>query len=158
MHSYWKYADVQTWLEKLSFDNNGNANANSVDSISTPDFACRHTKYKTVVLAVSVGGSWKVRPVGDFQQSGSLSLVSSLPCFDIVGWVIGRRHPAQDIRPIFPNVLIQIRLLLLLNPFNGLFLRTAWVGWYEKGKTSLDLYEARDDGILGWQWHQLDHM
>jgi len=25
-------------------------------------------------------------------------------------------------------------------------------------KTSLDLNEARDDGVLGWQWHQLDHM
>ena len=27
-----------------------------------------------------------------------------------------------------------------------------------KGKTSLALNEARDDGVLGWQWHQLDHM
>jgi len=25
-------------------------------------------------------------------------------------------------------------------------------------KTSLDLNEARDDWVLGWQWHQLDHM
>jgi len=23
---------------------------------------------------------------------------------------------------------------------------------------SLDLNAARDDGVLGWQWHQLDHM
>jgi len=22
----------------------------------------------------------------------------------------------------------------------------------------MDLNEAKDDGILGWQWHQLDHM
>ena len=28
----------------------------------------------------------------------------------------------------------------------------------EPGKTSLDLYEARDDCALGWQWHQLDRM
>jgi len=28
----------------------------------------------------------------------------------------------------------------------------------EKGKTSLNLNDARDDGVLGWQWHQLDHM
>ena len=41
------------------------------------------------------------------------------------------------------------RLLLLLHRLNGLS-RTTWV--------SLDLNEARDDGILGWQWHQLDHM
>ena len=39
--------------------------------------------------------------------------------------------------------------LLLLHPFNGLFSRTTWVSWYQKGKTSLDLNEARDFGILG---------
>ena len=32
------------------------------------------------------------------------------------------------------------------------------VSQYQKGKTSLDLNEARDDGFLGWQRHQLDHM
>ena len=44
---------------------------------------------------------------------------------------------------------------------SGLFSRTTWVSWYQKGKTSLDLNEARDtrdDGVWGWQWHQLDHM
>jgi len=40
-------------------------------------------------------------------------------------------------------------LLLLLHPLNGLFSRTAWVSRYQKGKTSLDLSEARDDGVLG---------
>ena len=35
---------------------------------------------------------------------------------------------------------------------------TTWVNRYQKDKTSLDLNEARDDGVLGWQWHQLDHM
>ena len=35
---------------------------------------------------------------------------------------------------------------------------TTWVTWYQKGKTSLDLKEARDYGVLGWQWHQLDYM
>jgi len=25
-------------------------------------------------------------------------------------------------------------------------------------KTSLDLNEAKDDGVWGWQWHQLDHI
>ena len=48
-------------------------------------------------------------------------------------------------------------LLLLLHLFNGLFSMTSWVSRYQKGKTSLDLNEARDDGVLGWQWHQLDH-
>jgi len=36
--------------------------------------------------------------------------------------------------------------------------RITWISWCQKGKTSLDLIEARDDGVLGWQWHQLDHM
>ena len=49
-------------------------------------------------------------------------------------------------------------LLLLLHPFNGLFSRTTWVSQYQKGKTSLDLNEARDDEVSEWQWHQLGHM
>jgi len=49
-------------------------------------------------------------------------------------------------------------LLLLLHPFNGLFSRTTWVSWYQKGKTSLDLNEARDDAGFGMRWHQLDNM
>jgi len=40
-------------------------------------------------------------------------------------------------------------LKLLLHPFNGLFSRTTWVRQYQKGKTSLDLNEARDDGVWG---------
>jgi len=39
--------------------------------------------------------------------------------------------------------------LLLLHPFNGLFSRTTWVSWNQKGKTSLDLNEAREDWVLG---------
>jgi len=49
-------------------------------------------------------------------------------------------------------------ILLLLHPFNGLFSRTTRVSRYKKGKTNLDSNEARDDGVLRWQWHQLDHM
>ena len=33
--------------------------------------------------------------------------------------------------------------------FNGLLSRTTWVSQYRKGKTSLDLNEARDDKVLG---------
>jgi len=43
-------------------------------------------------------------------------------------------------------------------PFNGVFSRPACVSKYQKGKTSLDLNEAKDDGGFGMQWHQLDHM
>ena len=39
--------------------------------------------------------------------------------------------------------------VLLLHPFNDLFSRTTWVSRCQKGKTSLDLNEARDVGVLG---------
>jgi len=39
--------------------------------------------------------------------------------------------------------------------FNGPFSGTTWVSQYQKGKTNLDLNEARDSE---WQWHQLGHM
>jgi len=45
--------------------------------------------------------------------------------------------------------LLLLPLLLLLQPFNCLFSKTSWVSRYQKGKTSLDLNEARDDGVLG---------
>jgi len=37
-----------------------------------------------------------------------------------------------------------------LHPFNGLFSRTIWVSQYQKAKNSLDLNEARDDGVWGY--------
>jgi len=40
-------------------------------------------------------------------------------------------------------------LLLLLLPLLLLLFRTTWVGRYQKGKTSLDLKAARDNGVLG---------
>ena len=56
------------------------------------------------------------------------------------------------------NLHDKIDELLPLHPFNSLFSRTTWASQYQKGKTSLDFNEARNDGVLGWQWHQLDHM
>jgi len=55
-------------------------------------------------------------------------------------------------------LIIIIIIIIIIHPFNGLLSRTTWVSRYQKGKTSLDLNETRDDGVLGWQWHQLDHM
>jgi len=40
-------------------------------------------------------------------------------------------------------------VIVVLHPFIGRFSRIAWVSWYQKGKTSVDLNEARD----GMQWH-----
>ena len=39
--------------------------------------------------------------------------------------------------------------------FNGPLSGTTWVSQYQKGKTNLDIIEARDSE---WQWHQLGHM
>jgi len=55
-------------------------------------------------------------------------------------------HEIQNIQLLLPHLL------------NGLFSTTTWVSSYLEGKTSLDLNEARDDAVWGWQWHQLDHM
>jgi len=43
----------------------------------------------------------------------------------------------------------KLAITLLLHPRNGLFSRTTWVSRHQKGKTSLDLNEARDDGVWG---------
>ena len=50
------------------------------------------------------------------------------------------------------------RIQYRYTPVNGLFSRTTWMSQYQKGETSLDLNEPRDDGVLGRQRHQLDHM
>jgi len=42
----------------------------------------------------------------------------------------------------------------LLHPFNGLFSRTTWVSWHQKGKPFWILLQQE---MMGWQWHQLDH-
>jgi len=64
--------------------------------------------------------------------------------------------------PADNNQRIRIREKMLelssTHPFNNLFSRTTWVSQYQKGKTNLDLNEERDDQVLGWQWHQLDHI
>jgi len=39
------------------------------------------------------------------------------------------------------------RSTTLLHPYNGLFSRITQVSRHQKGKTTLDLYEARDDGV-----------
>jgi len=53
--------------------------------------------------------------------------------------------------------IIIIITMRLLHPFNNLFSWRIWVNWYQKGKISLNLNVAKDDGVWGWQWHQLDH-
>jgi len=45
-----------------------------------------------------------------------------------------------------------------LHPFSGLFFLDNPGKPIHKGKPSLDLNEAREDQVLGRQWHQLDHL
>jgi len=42
---------------------------------------------------------------------------------------------------------ILVTVLLLLHPFNGLSSRTAWVSWYQKGKSSLHLLRSEMMGF-----------
>ena len=67
---------------------------------------------------------------------------------------------ARAVFAIWPCLFVRLSQLglLLQHSFNGLFSRTTSVSRYQKGKTSLDLNGARDDGVLGWQWLRLDHM
>jgi len=43
--------------------------------------------------------------------------------------------------------------LLRLHPFNGLFSRTTWVS-----RKAESLRILTKQVMMGWQWHQLDHM
>ena len=58
------------------------------------------------------------------------------------------QHPTTP----FLLAIIYLAATTALQSFNGLFSRTTWVNWYQRGKTkirktSLDLNEARNDGI-----------
>jgi len=67
-------------------------------------------------------------------------------------------HYAAASPPSSATTLVSVYIITLLHPFSGFFSRTTWVSRYQKGKTNLDLDKARDDGVMGWQWHQLDNM
>ena len=53
------------------------------------------------------------------------------------------------------GLLSSSHLLWYTQPFNDPLSGTTRVSWYQKGKTNLDLTEARDSE---WQWHQLGHI
>jgi len=62
-----------------------------------------------------------------------------------------------DMEENYVSVILCIPVYIS-STFNGLFSRTTWASRYQNSKISLDLNEARDNGVLGWQWHQLDRM
>jgi len=62
-------------------------------------------------------------------------------------------HPINSVKAL--KALHQEHTQTHTHPFNGPFSGTTQVSRYQKGKTNLDLTEARDSE---WQWHQLGHM
>ena len=52
------------------------------------------------------------------------------------------------------NTITVLKYKLLLHPLNGLFFRTTWISRYRKGKTSVDLNDAKDDGVWGFSCKQ----
>jgi len=56
------------------------------------------------------------------------------------------RYADDDVDDV---VVLMVFVLLPLHPFDSLFSRTTWISQYQKGKTSLDLNEASDDGVQG---------
>ena len=62
----------------------------------------------------------------------------------------GRFQIEQDTTTTILLLLLLLLLLqLLVHPFKSLFSRTTRVSLCQKGKTSLDLNGAKDDGVLG---------
>ena len=53
------------------------------------------------------------------------------------------------------NISPQVKYVATLHPFNGPLSGTTRVSRYQKGKTNLDLTEARDSE---WQWNPLGRM
>jgi len=71
-----------------------------------------------------------------------------------------RKVPATSRQPTTPtNTALhchqQTQQQQQQHTFNGLFSGTIQVSKYQKGKTNLDVTEARDSE---WQWHQLGYM
>ena len=69
-------------------------------------------------------------------------------------WATGI-NPDPNLNPNLTLLLLLLLLLLLAHLFNGLFSRTTWASQHQKGKLFCILLEQE---LLGWQWHQLDHM
>ena len=105
--------------------------------------SCQHEPSKTthkattdikLLSSAAPGESLRAEPVWRLSQTKLVTTDKASVWFSLLLiWSIG----------------FEILLLLLLHPFNGLFSRTTWVSRYRKGKTSLDLNEARDDGLWG---------
>jgi len=68
----------------------------------------------------------------------------------VTNWAVGDARELKDGK-VGAELAADLGMLPDTTPhrFNGLFSRTTRVNRYQKGETSLDLNEARDDGVLG---------
>ena len=80
------------------------------------------------------------------QLETSQEYVAAVIC--LLGTVVTITLRYETILFLYATLSVLLQQQLLLHPFNGLFSRTTWVSHYQKGKTSLDLNEAREDGVL----------
>jgi len=82
-----------------------------------------------------------------FWQMLSVITTSSIACF----------MRLENLRYFLLLLFVETwqKLQQLLHPFNGPFSRTTWVSRHQTGKTFWILLEQE---MMGWQWHQLDHM
>jgi len=68
-------------------------------------------------------------------------------------------HPGSIIHAVFIQSSQISTILLLHYTHLTAYFPVQRLSQYQKGKISLDLNKARDDRVLGWQWHhQPDHM
>jgi len=83
-----------------------------------------------------------------------LRRVSNYPCFILYPSTMFKQDQTNDTHLSgLSTKVVSLRhqflpIQWLLHPFNDLFSRTTWVSRQHKGKTSLDLNEARDDRVL----------
>jgi len=68
----------------------------------------------------------------------------------VTNWAVGDARELKDGK-VGAELAADLGMLPDTTPhrFNGLFSRTTRVNRYQKGETSLDLNEARDNGVLG---------
>jgi len=76
-----------------------------------------------------------------------MPLPLTVPCFSKIQIGFTFLVPAH---PGSPGHRAVKWMYVLLQPSNGLFSMATWISWHQKGTTSLDLNEAKEDVVLGW--------
>ena len=119
------------------------------------DTACHGTRPTRGASSASPGTALDDTALCRQRSADSSTSCTSLEC--VVPPQIQHQRQYNDSTTIV-QWLLHKHCRLLLHSLNRLFSNTIWISGYQKSKTSSDLNEARDDGVSGWQWHQLDHM